>query len=390
MGFPKIFHDNRLDATTPVASTTATGFDVLNLADWRPYTEWRPTALPALVTGDAASLAWEFTNTADGWTGSNVTLTNNATYINILHTSDASTFLSPSGLTVSGAENRYIVARLRRNAGAGWDGTAYYKTSRHSNSASYRSAIADPTSTGFWKLAIWDMHNLTAGGDDWKNSIITDLRLDLGNNTDDFDVDWIGVFPSLSADYALVWGHDMGTQGVTLEVRGSVDGSNYTLVSTTDPEGDDPLLLEFASTQYRWWRFKIIAGVSSGNPTLGVASIGTALEIPQYPREGFDPVGSTPKGTFNKSVAGQPLGRTVSHEEWAESLTFQNLTWAWLRATWEPAWDAHLRGEPFVFAWDAAGHATELVLVTVKSGFRAPHKAGSYNDLTLDLVGLRS
>ena len=393
MGYPKIFHDNRLDGGTPVASTTATGFDVLNLRDFRPYTEWQPTALPATVTADAASLAWEFTASADGWTSTFITLTPNATYINLVETAGNPQFRSPSGLSVDGAVNRYFVARIRRNAGSAWAGQAYYKTSRRSESSLFRKDIADPTSGagGAWVLAIWDMHDLTLGGDDWEKSIITQVRMDFGSDaTGDFDVDWIGLFPSLSADYALIWGHDLGTQGVTVEVRGSVDNfsADDNLVATTDPEGDGPVLLEFTSAQYRYWRFNITAGTASGNPTLGIASIGTALEIPQYLREGFDPRGRKPQGMFNRSVAGMPLGRTIQYEKWSQSLTFQSLTWAWVRATWEPAWDAHLQADPFIFAWDSVSHADELALVTVKDGFATPHKAGSYADLILALEGL--
>lgn len=47
MGLPRIYHDNRLDDGTPAASTTDTGYDVLNLLDWRPFTKWQPTALPS-------------------------------------------------------------------------------------------------------------------------------------------------------------------------------------------------------------------------------------------------------------------------------------------------------------------------------------------------------
>ena len=393
MGFPKIFHDNRFDDGTPVASTTAAGFDVLNLLDWRPYTEWQPTALPATVTADSASLAWEFTNTADGWTGSGVTLTPNATFLHVVETVANPQLFSPTGLTIDGAVNRYIVARIRRNSGSSWAGQGYYRTSNHNFSASYILNIADPTSGagGAWVLAIWDMHDLDFGGDDWKNSIAIQIRLDFGSaGADEFDVDWIGVFPSLSADYALIWGHDLGTQGVTLEVRGSVDNfsSDDNLVATTDPEGDAPLLLEFTSAQYRYWRFNITAGYASGNPTIGIAAIGTALEIPKGLTEGFDPRGRIPKGMFNKSVAGMPLGHNNTHEAWSQSLNFRDLSWDWIRSTWEPAWDAHLSGEPFVFAWDPVGHADELVLVNVKDGFKTPHRIGSYTDLSFSLVGL--
>lgn len=54
-GRPKIFADNALDNGTPVASSTASGFSALNLKDWRPYTWWRPSTLPATITVDCTN-----------------------------------------------------------------------------------------------------------------------------------------------------------------------------------------------------------------------------------------------------------------------------------------------------------------------------------------------
>src|SRR3954464_7747325 len=56
MASPKFLYDNRFNDAVPVASTTAAGdFNVLNLLDFRPYTWWKPTALPATVTIDSGS-----------------------------------------------------------------------------------------------------------------------------------------------------------------------------------------------------------------------------------------------------------------------------------------------------------------------------------------------
>ena len=247
MGLPKIFYESRLDDAIPAASTTATGFDVLNLLDWRPYTEWQPTALPATVTVDSGAAA--------------------------------------------------------------------------------------------------------------------------------------------SVDYWGVWGHDLNTQGATIELRKSSDnfGGNNVLVDSLTPSSDAPFMREVSTADEQYWRLRI---TGTTMPTLGIAAIGSTLEIPKGLREGFDPRGRTPKGMFNKSVAGMPLGRTIQHEEWSQSLIFPDITWSWIRSAWEPAWDAHLSGEPFVFAWDITGHATELVLVTVKDGFKTPHRIGSLTDLSFNLVGL--
>jgi hypothetical protein len=55
MANPRILYENRLLDAAPVASTTAAGFNVLNLRDWRNYTYWQPTTLPATVTVDCGS-----------------------------------------------------------------------------------------------------------------------------------------------------------------------------------------------------------------------------------------------------------------------------------------------------------------------------------------------
>lgn len=41
MSNPYILYDNRLADGTPTATTTASGYDVKNLTDWRPYTYWK-------------------------------------------------------------------------------------------------------------------------------------------------------------------------------------------------------------------------------------------------------------------------------------------------------------------------------------------------------------
>ncbi len=248
-GLPKILYENRLSDAVPVASTTAAGFDVLNLRDFRPYTWWKPTAMPATVTVDCGS--------------------------------------------------------------------------------------------------------------------------------------------AKAADYAVVHGHDLFTQGATIEVRASTDnfvGSNV-LVATKTPTSDDPFLLQFASVAYRYWRFNL-TGASA--PALAIAAVGSALELPKRLKIGFDPLGRVVQGQENRSVEGHPLGAVIYHEEWSEQIALRNVTWTWLRATFLPAWRAHLKHNPFVFAWDPTDHADEIKLVRTKGQFRAPTNAGTFADLTFDVSGVVS
>lgn len=244
---PKILYENRFKDATPVASTTAAGFDVLNLRDWRPYTWWKPTALPATVTVDCGS--------------------------------------------------------------------------------------------------------------------------------------------AKAADYAVVWGHDLFTQGATFEVRGSTDNfaASDVLVATKTPTSDKPFLLTWTSVSYRYWRLRI---TGTTMPSLAIAAVGAALEVPEYLPEGFDPLNRKIEGDFNRTNKGHPLGRAIEFEEWSERLEFDWVTWTWVRNSFKPAWDAHLRASPFVFAWDAGDHADEIYLVNAKGEYKAPHKPGSYASLSLDVSGV--
>lgn len=247
MGAPLVIYESRLEDATPVASTTAAGdFDVKNLRDFRAYTFWKPTAIPATVTVDSGS--------------------------------------------------------------------------------------------------------------------------------------------SKSFDYLLIWGHDLNTQGNTVELRKSNDNfaGDDNLVVTNTPSNDDPFILQFTSDSERYTRLKITGGTA---PTIAIAAWGDRLTMPGNIQPGFDPVGRTIRGQQNRSIKGHPLGKVIEYEEFKQNVRIPLVTWSFLRATWLPAWKAHLRSSPFVFAWDPENHADELFLCNSAGGFSSDHRPGSLADLDIELVG---
>ena len=243
----RILYDNRFSDGTPAASTTATGFAVGNLTDWRDYTQWQPTALPATVTVDTGS--------------------------------------------------------------------------------------------------------------------------------------------AKAADFWTLWGHDLGTQGATVELRGSTDNfsASDVLVDSVTPTDDDPIVRYFASASYRYWRLRV---TGSTMPSIGILAAGARLVLPQGFQTGFDPYGRAPRGQFNRSVSGQPLGRSIAFQEWRSTISVPLVEWSWLRSTFGPAWDAHLKGTPFVLDWDPDNHADEAKLVWASGDFRSPHRPGERADLTFEVSGL--
>lgn len=138
---------------------------------------------------------WDFTNTADGWTSSGLTRTNGAEAITLTSTGIDPVFVSPASLGIVGARYDKIRARVKRTAGTGWDGTAYYAiNSGHGESVSFYKNIANTTVLNQWVVLEWDMAALTVGGTDWLTSTIEHIRLDLGATASDvFQVDWVTI-----------------------------------------------------------------------------------------------------------------------------------------------------------------------------------------------------
>lgn len=190
-----------------------------------------------------------------------------------------------------------------------------------------------------------------------------------------------------SADYLWVWGHDLFTNGCTIELRGSTDnfGASDVLVITKTPTSNKPFMVTVASASYRYWRVRITGSTA---PSLAIVAAGAALDIPEYIKAGFDPLGRTVKGQANRSAGGFPMGRVVMYEDWSEDLRFDLLTWTWVRASFLPAWSAHIRSDPFGYAWDPDGHADELYLLAAKDQFRAAHRTGGWVDFSLPVMGL--
>lgn len=185
-----------------------------------------------------------------------------------------------------------------------------------------------------------------------------------------------------SADYGLIYG-----EAATYEIRGSTDNfsaSDVLLGSKTLTARGYGLIL-FNSASYRYWRVRQTGTVGA----VAIAAIGAALVLPGPLDAGFDPLGSKIYGSYNRSVAGQPLGRTIDFEEWSETIRVPFVTWSWLRTYWEPAWAAHLRGEPFGFAWDTDTYPDDVKLVVVRDGYRAPHQPGQLANLQMDLMGVK-
>ena len=179
-------------------------------------------------------LFWNFQNSSENWgVNAQASITEEEEYIT-LTSSGVDPVFRKSGLSFKGSENLIIRARIRRRAGTGWDGTAYYTTDAHNESGSFNKNISDPTILNEWVLASWDMSNLTAGGTDWNDNYITGIRLDLGSSASDtFDIEWVSVGSSIR----VVEQEDI-IGSVTIKDNGLSKAYNSLSASILDPQNN--------------------------------------------------------------------------------------------------------------------------------------------------------
>ncbi len=89
---------------------------------------------------------------------------------------------SPKGLNVDGHTRTLVIVRLTRLLpGQAWDGTVFYTTAAHGESAGFRArpAFGAPPKPGETTILVFDMQRLQHGGADWTSSIIEQIRIDL-------------------------------------------------------------------------------------------------------------------------------------------------------------------------------------------------------------------
>ena len=151
------------------------------------------TILPATRFG--------FVSTVDGWTATNASLATAADGMTVTSTA-VDGYITKTGLAIPGSRLTRVVVDLTRTANpptAGWGGQIYYATAGHTYGPGFNKTIATNPVLNVRTQLVFDMANLTAGGADWTNSVITGLRLDLDEATGGaFKIHSINVTPGYS------------------------------------------------------------------------------------------------------------------------------------------------------------------------------------------------
>jgi hypothetical protein len=153
-----------------------------------------------------------------------------------------------------GGQNQIIRIRYKVVSGIAGGGEIFYVNSQHSFDASYFKGF-NLVSDGAWHTLVLDMSSLTAGGTDWIDYNVTQIRFDLTNSSGVvIDIDWIAIGGNgygtqyFENDVAFMNGNvgiATTTPNSRLQVNGSVSlphttkSANYTLTDSDYTVGFD-------------------------------------------------------------------------------------------------------------------------------------------------------
>ena len=112
-----------------------------------------------------------------GWTVSGGTLTVNADNIRLTATGSDPIYYSPSNLDLIGSENLSVEVKVKKIAGATWDGKLYFITNEDASwSAGKSLTLTEPTWDGSAKTLTFSM----SGNASWTQGTVKQIRIDLG------------------------------------------------------------------------------------------------------------------------------------------------------------------------------------------------------------------
>ena len=131
----------------------------------------------SLISSVIVTESWKFNGSLRGWTGQNTTLTAESDGIKYKIIASQPSMTSPD-IAVSGAVNNIIGIQIQQLSGnPNFTVRIQYKTSAHSYSESYMKRVEILGNVSVVRSVQVDMHALSYGGNDWKNSTITGIRI---------------------------------------------------------------------------------------------------------------------------------------------------------------------------------------------------------------------
>lgn len=202
---------------------------------------------------------------------------------------------------------------------------------------------------------------------------------------------WIKAsFAAVQAcDYVAIWGHDLSDHTSTYKVQYSDDDAAWSDAFTAiTPTNNNTIYKSWTSSSHKYWRVVI------NNPTTiaAIAGIqfGEYMAMPHGAEVGFAVPTIAPKISYKtaRSESGSFIGGSQLHQGVEGSISFTNITPAFVRSDWEP-FIAHVQTPAvFVMAWDTVTYTDEIVLAWGRGDVASPtYSSPLYMNFSLDYEG---
>lgn len=435
---PRLLFDNRFADATPVASSTAAGnFNVLNLADSRTNSWWKPTALPATVTvdcgvaklADALGIAGhdlgskgatvEVRGSTDNFVASDVLLAS------LSPTTDTPLFsrFTSAGyryrrLKFLGCENRHTNSEETTYSALETAGDTFVRNTGIGMSGGLTAdKFVIGTTNGFHRIRPTPLSSQVAGSTYTRTWYIRPSGIDrislyewAATSAIQCGSIYLNGAGSFSANpytsgatppTILGWGISLLSNGIykvwfswQCAVTGNYQPMLYGLNAAQSQTftGDGIAGIEICGIQFEEspnpsTYIPTAATAVTNAPSIAIAMLGSALTFPSSVENGFDPVGLKTISTSSVSRKGNPLGSVIDYQMWNETLSFDYIDESWFRNNWLPNWQK-MRGQPMIWAWDNDAHPDDNYLVLMDDGFSAKHKDGWRIKLGFALSGV--
>ncbi len=192
-----------------------------------------------------------------------------------------------------------------------------------------------------------------------------------------------------TADCFACYGHNLGTEGCTVKMRYSTNGSSWTEAhAAISPTGDEVIFQEFTSQSKRYWQLQV--GSSTTDAYISVIACGVKTSLPSGMYDGFKPpVWGDVENINSISVDGVFLGRSNQPKPFKLSISQRNATQAFIRGDWK-TFITHAQTYPFFFSWDETNYSGEAVYCWVDRDIKYPnHNNANYLTAKIDVLALR-
>lgn len=430
MGFPKLYFDNRFADATPTAWSTATGYDPANVADMRPYTWWKPSAMSGYYQGVAIKVACLSVKAADYALIYGHDLYSKQCYVSVEKSTDNFVTNATVVTTITPSSDDPVLASFNSTTSQYWrlliyrinqiDTTyesqfdnAYWTkgfTTINPNTAvapdgtttSDTCTDADAGNSGYILRSFSSLditRTYKASVDVLKDAVpaatrFCTLRLVFSGSTTEtyvcaLDTSTGAILHRNDASAGDVAVVDDTTHWRISVTKKSVDPLNTTVQFIFYPaNGSGTLASAFSAAttgSCGIWKARLdVADL----PSIAIAMIGEAFAMPTGVPYSFDPLGRDPQWQLNLSEKGLPLGKNTMFEEWQHPLLFRNVLNTWLRATFIPAWKTDLRDNPFMLVVDPDNFADEIYLVSTVGALKTPSSMALRSNLQFNVKGV--